>query len=291
MRINRRHATLGALVAILAAIATPGAVASSSPLSSGTPWAGGPVPGAGACDQGSLSTQRPVSLPADDAPHVGDSRNYWEWWFWTGHLETTDHHRFAFAEAVEWKPQLHLQQDLVTFTDLESNQFHVSRNGLVVGDPVPTTNGFNLHGPGLSAVGGNGHDTLYGAVDDFAFHITLESQKQAVLPMDQGHMSLYCQDAFYYQRQHIAISGTVTMNGHIVPVTGVAWEDHSWVYTVAYQVAQSQYLQFQLHDGRDRVGLGRVDHVRSPQRPRHLELRRERVDRDDAPCPGQCRCG
>ncbi len=269
------HAAVAFVVFIATSILTSTVAAQSTPgpLSGETPYGAGPVPGAGLCNDTPLSAQRPISLPADDAPHTGD-RNYWEWWYWTGHLEaspkhrgaktrTTPRRRFSFMVVFEWKPQLHLQQTAYLIGDVARGKTHHGRQGDIPGDPTLVPNGFALQGPHSSAVGGNGRDVLHSEVDGYELDIALKSLKPPLLHFGTGHGSLYCQSVFYYQRQRMAVTGTLKANGVPMRVRGTASFDHQWGLTPAYQVTQSKYLAFTLKDGTD-VWLGDVRFPHSP---------------------------
>jgi predicted secreted hydrolase len=213
----------------------------------------GILPAAGTC---ASLPHRPVSLPADDAPHSRDAQDYWEWWYWTGHLRVIDEDgssgkQFAFAIVFESKPYLHIQQVAHTLHDFSEQKMHYDRAWLLLGDPEPTTNGFSLHAPHASAIGGNGHDRLHQEVDGYELDIALDSTKPAVLQFDDGYASLDCQNAFYYQRQRMEVEGTLVKDGARMRVTGLAWAEHQWGFTPGYQAAESEYLAFQLDDGSD----------------------------------------
>jgi predicted secreted hydrolase len=249
-------------------------------LSNHTEYGQGPIPGAGLCSDPKLSGEHPLSLPADDAPHHNDPRNYWEWWYWTGHVRARSrasrHGRlvtreFAFAVVFEWKPMLHIQQTENTLFDLERQQLHSAHQGDLVGDPASTTNGFSLHGPHTSAIGGDGNDVLHQDVDGYALDVSMHSRKPVVAQFGDGYHSVYCQGAFYYQRQRMSIKGTLIRDGIAMRVTGIGWSDHQWGFTPAYQIAQSVYLQFQLKDGSD-IFLGqlRAPPALQPPLPRPL---------------------
>jgi predicted secreted hydrolase len=148
-------------------------------------------------------------------------------------------------------PQLHIQQAAYTLGDLSDHSFHFGHQGNIPGDPAPVTNGFSLHGPHSSAVGGGGHDVLQENVDGYTLKVSVHSRRPPVLQFGDGYTTLYCNGGFYYQRQRMAVRGTLVSHGKTLEVTGLAWADHQWGFTPAYQVAQSDYFQFQLDDGTD----------------------------------------
>lgn len=231
---------------------------SGSPLDNQTPYARGLLPGAPFCEQPMLSRQRPISLPADDAPHSRDPGNYWEWWYWRGHLRTTGPgltRSYGFVTVYESKPMLRLQQTLATLADIENGKLHYKRAGDVPGNPEARINGFSLKGPYMWARGGGGKDRIHQEHDGYVLDLLLKARKPPVLLFGDGFLSAYCQDGFYYQRQRMTVRGRLAKNGVVERVRGSAWFDHFWGFAPGYQGAQTDYLQLELSGGKD-VFLG-----------------------------------
>jgi predicted secreted hydrolase len=274
----QRLAVAGALLVGLAA-AAPGATAMpariAQDLSTSTRYSSGVVPGAGLCNDPALTRKRPVSLPADDAAHPRDPWNYWEWWYWTGHLTTSDkkapRRRFAFATVFEFKRHLHIQKADTTIIDLNAQKLHESHDGLIAGDPAPVRDGFALRAAQATAVGGGGHDHIRQQVGGYAIDISLSSRKPAAPTFGEGYGSVYCQNAFDYQRQRMRITGTAVHDGVAMSVRGWGRFEHSWGFDPAYQGAQSDYLQLLLGDGTDIfLGIVRFPRFNDSRAPVHL---------------------
>lgn len=276
------------LAAVACATAAPAAVSEAAQpgghaLARETAFTQGPVPGAPLCDETALGARRSLSLPLDDAPHRED-RNYWEWWFWTGHLEATPvgktrvkkpPKRYTFMLAWEWKPALHIQQAVYVIGDVARGSTHYRRHGDIVGDPPVGSGRFSFRGPGASAAGGGGRDVLSVKADGLKLDVTARAQKAPVFHFGDGHVSLYCQEAFYYQRPRMKVTGRLVDRGVKMRVRGTATYDHQWGLTAAYQVAQSEYLILELDDGTD-IFLGDVrfpptSYARGAAAPRRLQ--------------------
>ena len=205
----------------------------------------GPIPGAAACD----STQpAPISLPADDAPH---NDQFLEWWWWNGHLETDDGRRFAFIVYFMSKPLAGIQMADTTLLDLEKNAFHVRRETLILGAPKATTDGFSLHGPGVSAEGGDGHDVLHAELDGWVLDAVMTETKPPSSPLAGGYMTYYCNGSYFYKRLRMAIEGTLVKDGASVRVRGTGDFDHQWGFMPALAPASWTYVSLALEDGRD----------------------------------------
>ena len=72
--------------------------------------------------------------------------------------------------------------------------------------------------------------------DDFAFELTLDSQQALVLQGDNGFSQKHADGSgsYYYSQPFLQASGTLTIAGEDIPVSGEAWLDREW---------SSQFLQ------------------------------------------------
>jgi predicted secreted hydrolase len=167
-----------------------------------------------------------VALPGDDAPHDAGL----EWWYWTGHVQGPDGGWFGFEEVVFSATQSGIKGQLVqsALTDVEGAKFqHAISN--VVAPPKNTTNGFDLSVNGVTAVGGGGHDVLHGApANGTSFDLTLDAVKPAVLQYGTGYKTYSDGDTYYYSRELLHATGTITVGSSTIPVSGQAWFDHQW---------------------------------------------------------------
>lgn len=242
-----------------------------SMLSNQTPYGGGVVPGAGFCNDPALTMQRPLVLPDDDAPHSTDPTNYWEWWYWRGHLQTRSGRKYGFVTVFESKPQLGLQQTLATIADVAGKKLHYARSA-ERGGPIARTGGFSLRGPHSWAVGGGGRDRIHQEVDGDVLDVLLTTRKPTVPLFEDGYFSAYCNGGFYYQRQRMTLRGRFRRNGATTRVRGAAWFDHFWGFAPGYQGAQTDYLQLELADGRD-IFIGIARFPRFTNGPTVVDLR------------------
>jgi predicted secreted hydrolase len=184
---------------------------------------GSPAPDGGAC---SVVPSGRVSLPADDSAH----RDPLEWWYWTGHLQTPGGRWFGFEWAFFRVVQSGITGQMAhhALTDVGGQSFHY-RVDLAGTAPAVVPNGFNLSVGGLTAVGGNGRDTLHGTVDGYTLDLELEAQKSPVLQHGTGYTDYsFGGYTYYYSRERMTARGTLGLDGGTEPVTGTAWFDHQW---------------------------------------------------------------
>ncbi len=234
----------------------------SSPAPTGTP----PLP-----------DPQPVVLPRDDAPHD----RLTEWWYYTGHLvdQTGAHWGFEFvvfrAERgsfpVSWASHLAL-------TDEAGRQFHYAQRaeiGPQVDAGTAGTAGFDLAIRGLDATdpatftrapwtmqGANGTDTLRALalpaetlgdkVAGFGLALSLVATKPPALHNGDGYIDFGpAGGSYYYSRTSMDASGSITVGGRTLKVTGTAWFDHQWGDFISVGAGGWDWFALNLGDGTD----------------------------------------
>jgi predicted secreted hydrolase len=205
----------------------------------------------------------PVVLPRDDGPHD----RLTEWWYYTGHLSGTaadgTQRKLGFEYVIfraergsfptTWASHL-------AITDETGDRFLYSQR-LEVGDGVDRSprdaddapTGFDLSLTGLdprdaatfdrpswSMRGADGDDVLAatlskpeadaaGSPGGLALALTLKAIKPPALHDHDGWIDFGpAGGSYYYSRTAMDASGTVTLDGTALRVTGRAWFDHQW---------------------------------------------------------------
>jgi predicted secreted hydrolase len=237
-RLPRASASLA-----LGLVMAGGAALLGTPLAAVPAWASGDE-----MRPTGLATPAPIAFPADHGPHD----RLTEWWYYSGHLESPDGHRFGFEYVIfrarrdpiglAWASHL-------AVTDETAGRF-VYDQRLELGDQVDRSHpdqGFDLaingdltpgvQGPGPAWImtGGLGSDHLDAqggrAADGQALGLTLDLQDDRE-PMFHGENGYVTFDAsngsYYYSRPRMTASGSVTFGDQVVPVSGSAWFDHQW---------------------------------------------------------------
>jgi RND superfamily putative drug exporter len=213
----------------------------------------------------------PVELPRDDAPHD----RLTEWWYYTGHLHATDGRRFGFefvifrAErggfTVTWASHL-------AVTDEAGNAFHYAQRtaiGPMVDRAGPEAIGFDMAIPDQdgtepwSMAGADGNDRLAAAMtpDEAAttgspqglgLRLALTATKPPALHDNDGWIDFGAGgSSYYYSRTSMTATGSVTIDGADVAVTGRAWFDHQWGDFIAVGGGGWDWFAVNLDDGTD----------------------------------------
>ncbi len=228
----------------------------------------------------------PVVLPRDDGPHD----RLTEWWYYTGHLVGSaadgPPRRLGFEYVIfraergsfptTWASHL-------AITDETGQRFLYSQR-LEVGDgvdrsprdPAGTPSGFDLSLTGLDPSdartfdrpswtmrGANGDDELVaslskeeaaatGSPGGLALALTLDAVKPPALHDQDGWIDFGpAGGSYYYSRTAMDASGTVTLDGEDLRVTGQAWFDHQWGDFISVGGGGWDWFAVNLEDGAD----------------------------------------
>jgi predicted secreted hydrolase len=264
----RRLPVVGAVVLLLAtpllAACTAGPILANAPAAHPVAVAATPAPSRAA-------DPLPVELPRDDAPHD----RLTEWWYYTGHLHAADGRHFGFefvifrAERggfpVTWASHL-------AVTDETGDAFHYAQRtafGPQVDLGAKGSGGFDLAitdaagGAPWSMAGVGGKDRLVavlapdeaataGSADGLGLALALSATKPAALHDNDGWIDFGAGgSSYYYSRTAMTASGSVTIDGADVPVTGSAWFDHQWGDFIAVGGGGWDWFAVNLDDGTD----------------------------------------
>ncbi len=220
---------------------------------------------------------QPVVLPRDDAPHD----RLTEWWYYTGHLRDASGGRWGFefvvfrAERggfpVSWASHLAL-------TDESGQQFHYAQRaeiGPQVDLAQASAAGFSLGIRGLdpndpstfartpwTMTGASGSDRLAATAGAgeargdgtaaFGLALTLTATKPPALHNGNGWIDFGAAGgSYYYSRTAMAASGSITVGGRTLEVTGSAWFDHQWGDFISVGGGGWDWFAINLGDGTD----------------------------------------
>ncbi|QPK64651.1 carotenoid 1,2-hydratase [Methylomonas sp. LL1] len=195
----------------------------------------------------------PVNLPEMDAFLPTEQV---QWWYWTGHLQAEDGRRFGFEVVFfAFDSFLFMRDQLVqaAITDVDGQRFSFDE---YVEFKLPNRgrNGFDLksgYGDKVTAVGGNGHDRLHAQVGDYLLDIELKATKPPVLHYGgDAHPYRFGGYSYYYSRPKMETSGTLTVGGETLKVSGSSWFDRQ--YGELYQAILQgwQWFAVELDDNR-----------------------------------------
>ena len=261
-----RAVVLLGLVAALAA-ACSGPILANPPARSITPAPATPRPS-------TLPDPQPIVFPRDDGPHD----RLTEWWYYTGHLVAEDGRRLGF-EAVIFRAE---RGDFpvswashVALTDEAGGRFHYAQRAQVGPgvDLAPSISrgsiGFAL-GMEASAPGGGPSWILFSGPEGdritvglsgaealaaggaFGLDLQLVAARPAVLHDDDGWVDFGpAGGSYYYSRTRLDVTGTLTLDGAGLRVTGTAWFDHQWGDFISVGGGGWDWFAVNLEDGTD----------------------------------------
>ncbi len=192
----------------------------------------------------------PIRFPEDEAPH--DMLT--EWWYYTGHLFTTDGTRYGFeyvifqAQRGAFPPYYAAH---LAISDSAGQRFvYDQRDGPSARRSVDS--GFSLDLDGWTMAGALGHDRLVADMPGYAIDLDLTATKPPALHDGDGYVSFGpAGGSYYYSRTRIEARGTLVVDGTPLPVTGEAWMDHQWGNFIQVGGGGWDWFSVQLDSGWD----------------------------------------
>lgn len=190
-----------------------------------------------------------------------------EWWYVTGWLRDAGGNDFGF-QVTFFRSRPGVQEDNPSaFAPRQLVFAHVavsdSRNGRLRHDQRAARAVFELAGAREGDTDVWLDDwSLRRAGEDYVAHIdgreiglSLRMRRtQPILLQGENGFSRKgpgeAQASFYYSHPHLAVSGTITLDGELLEVSGRAWLDHEWSSEVLAEDAQGwDWLGLNLDDG------------------------------------------
>jgi len=182
------------------------------------------------------TSQPPVRFPQDEAAHS----DLTEWWYYTGHMNTTDAngkpHKYGFELVVFQAlrssfPPVYASHFAIS--DVTRGEFHFDQRRLIEPNALipngTSMQGINVHVGDWTIQGLDGLDHLAAQMNNYGMRIDLRGLKAATLHNGSGLIT-YGPGGFsyYYSRTRMALSGTLVDHNQAKTVTGEAWMDHQW---------------------------------------------------------------
>ena len=214
---------------------------------------------------------RELKFPDDHGPHPEFQT---EWWYYTGNLQASDGRRFGYqltffrraivpttsARESDWGTnQIYFAH--FALTDVKNNRHLASERYSrgAAGLAGATGNPFRVwiedwHSTALNTDGSRVQLVARDA-EGRALDLTLTSRKPPVLHGERG-LSQKSADAgnasYYVSFTRLETSGTLTLNGETLSVTGNSWMDHEWSTAVLGENAVGwDWFSIQLDDQRE----------------------------------------
>ena len=224
----------------------------------------------------------PIELPRDDGPHD----RLTEWWYYTGHLRSTDGARFGFEYVIFRAERGAFPTSWVShlaITDESNGRFLYGQrleigpgvdrsvrgaNGLPAGFDlsiagVDPTRPATVGRPPWTMTGACGIDrltaslapaeaALAGSPGGLGLDLRLRSTKPPALHDGDGWIDFGpAGGSYYYSRTAMAATGTLTVDGAEMAVDGVAWFDHQWGDFISVGGGGWDWFAVNLEDGTD----------------------------------------
>jgi len=188
---------------------------------------------------------RVLAFPADHGPHP-DYRI--EWWYLTANLKDAA----GVAYGVQWTlfrqatvPADHgegwgnrqIWMGHAALTSATTHRFAerfarggVGQAGVDTAPFAAWIDDWQMRSRAAPAASSFASLQLTAAGPDFSYSLTLTGDAPPVLQGDAGYSrkSERDQASYYYSQPDLAVSGSITVDGKAIAVTGQAWFDHEW---------------------------------------------------------------
>ncbi len=190
-----------------------------------------------------------ITLPADDAVHQEDT----EWWTWSGHLsdENGSWYGFQLGFFLFGTGQTRSVRANAAVTDIDGQAFHHD-SGQDSQEPTLTDNGFDFALGSVTALGGDGLDSLSLEAGPTTLDLDLESLKPPVFHHGDGYLEPSAGGyAYHYSRTRMSTTGTLRTSNGSQTVSGHAWFDHQWGDLQPLATSGWDWFALTLEDGRE----------------------------------------
>ncbi|MGH9176891.1 MAG: lipocalin family protein, partial [Vicinamibacterales bacterium] len=115
-----------------------------------------------------------------------------------------------------------------------------------------TEAGFSFDLDGWTMRGALGEDQLAAQMEGYAIDLALAATKPPVLHNEIGHVDFGpAGGSYYYSRTRMEVSGTLSVDGRPLEVTGEAWFDHQWGNFISVGAGGWDWFAVQLTGGHD----------------------------------------
>ncbi|MGB5219373.1 MAG: lipocalin-like domain-containing protein [Smithella sp.] len=188
--------------------------------------------------------EKPLNMPFDEAAHNWAQS---EWWYYTGHLTTEDKREFGyeltFFKRITNEDKLpglfipvpaHWFKDVgmlghFALTDLQNKKFTATQTNNFFTKSKADEKKYDVMINGWTAHEEKGKHILSADMKGYKIDLELEALKPAVLHGDNGILKKSKEHAnYYYSLTKMKTSGTVTVEGKPLKVTGLSWMDHEY---------------------------------------------------------------
>ncbi|GHO65676.1 carotenoid 1,2-hydratase [Ktedonobacter sp. SOSP1-52] len=193
----------------------------------------------------------PVQFPQDEGSH----NNLTEWWYYTGHFNGQDGHRYGFEFVIFQVSRSDLPPLFAShfaISDITRGQFAYDQRNVMLPLDNSKQAGINVGIGDWRIQGFNGHDHLEASMKDYAIKLDLNGVKAPTLHDGKGLITYGLAGySYYYSRTRMQVSGTLLDHGQPVQVNGQAWMDHQWGNFLTLGSGGWDWYSIQLSNGAD----------------------------------------
>jgi predicted secreted hydrolase len=191
-----------------------------------------------------------IQFPRDDGPHNSNI----EWWYFTGHLQTSAGNWYGFEYVAFRARQSNLEGYVSHFavTDDTAGTLHFGQKILGAAGVSGRASALDLDLRGWTMRGANGSFALSAEIPGYALNIDVQSAKPAALHDGDGYIDYGAgMGSYYYSWTRLRVSGTIDTGSGPISVTGMAWMDHQWGNFQTYEDGGWDWYSVQLDNGVD----------------------------------------
>ncbi len=193
---------------------------------------------------------QPIRFPRDLGPHDVLT----EWWYYTGHLADASGRQFGFEFVVFQGQRFGYPTAYAAhfaITDLQRRAFRWAERtavGLRPGHEPPVV----LRVAEWQLELGTSEDRIQAMMPGYAITLNLRDTKPPVLHDEDGYFPWAPETgSYYYSRTRLEATGTLSVDGQSLAVTGQAWMDHQWGNFLLAGRGGWNWFAIQLDDGRE----------------------------------------
>lgn len=179
-----------------------------------------------------------VVLPRDEVPH----QNQLEWWYFVGHLHGTDTtgaaREFGYEVTVFQLRPLNVGSGALyswhfAITDVAGQVYRFEER--VSAAPIPQPHsGFDFTNGNWSVSGAQQNYRIAARLGDGAYGIDLRTRSDHTFVVHSRvgsgliDYTPIARTSAYYSSTSLDTTGTVTLGGQRISVTGISWQDRQW---------------------------------------------------------------
>jgi predicted secreted hydrolase len=213
-----------------------------------------------------------LSFPQDHGAHP-DYRI--EWWYLTANLKGADGKEYGAQwtlfrsalvpeEKLGWQsPQLWMGHAALTTAEKHYSAERVARGGVGQAGVKLSPFAASIDDWGMTGRAPSPSDALSAlsvnaSGDGFSYRLDLDAKGPLVLQGDRGYSvkSAQGQASYYYSQPSYDVTGTITVDGKDITVTGQAWFDHEWSsQPLAKDQTGWDWFSFHFADGTKLMGF------------------------------------